>query len=343
MNPNDSKHDEVIAGEPEPGRERECLAVQTHEEHLRLDAFLVKHFPQFSRAKIQRAVAAGNVIVDGEVAKSSARLKTGQHVDFELPTKSSDVQKPENIPLDIIYEDNDLVVINKSAGMVVHPSKGHWSGTLTAALTFHFDKLSTVGGPTRPGIVHRLDRDTSGAIIVAKTDEAHSALSQQFEQRSVEKEYWAIVSPAPNRDRDLIDKPIGAHPYQREKKAIISNQATSRPAQTYYEVVERFKGFALIRVLPKTGRTHQIRVHMAHAGSPILCDRLYSGRARASVGDFSGEPTAREDWILERQALHARRIRFIHPLTGKSIECLAELPPDLARTLACIREFRSIR
>jgi 23S rRNA pseudouridine1911/1915/1917 synthase len=334
--------DEVADHELEASGQRECLSVQTDEEHLRLDAFLVKHFPQFSRAKIQRAVAAGNVLVDGDIAKSSTRLKVNQQVEFGLPNKASDAQKPENIPLDIVYEDSDLVVINKPAGMVVHPSKGHWSGTLTAALTFHFGKLSSVGGPTRPGIVHRLDRDTSGAIIIAKTDEAHSALSQQFEQRTVEKEYWAIVTPAPNRDRDLIDKPIGAHPYQREKKAIISDPATSRHAQTYFEVVERFRGFALIRVLPKTGRTHQIRVHMAHAGSPVLCDRLYSGRARVSVGDFSGESTANDELILERQALHAHRIKFSHPRTGESIECIAELSEDLTRTLACIRRFRSL-
>ncbi len=191
--------------------------------------------------------------------------------------------------------------------------------------------------------MHRLDRDTSGAIIVAKTDEAHAALSQQFEQRTVEKEYWAIVTPAPNRDRDLIDKPIGAHPYQREKKAITTDPASSRQAQTFYEVVERFRGFALVRVLPKTGRTHQIRVHMAHAGCPVLCDRLYSGRARVAVGDFSGEPTAKEDWILERQALHAYRIKFTHPKTGQVIECAAELSEELTRTLACIREFRPLR
>ena len=276
------------------------------------------------------------------MGKDSTRLKTDQTVEFLLPAKSSDVQKPENIPLEIIYEDDELVVIDKRPGMVVHPSKGHWSGTLTAALTYHFDKLSTVGGPTRPGIVHRLDRDTSGAIIVAKTDEAHSALSQQFEQRTVEKEYLAIVTPAPNRDRDLIDKPIGAHPYQREKKAIRSDHTTSRNSQTFYEVVERFDGFALIRVQPKTGRTHQIRVHMAHIGCPVLCDRLYSGRARVSIGDFSGKTRESEDLILERQALHAHKLKFAHPISGESIECTAELADDMKRTLECIREFRSL-
>lgn len=342
MKPNDRKNNEVTEGEPGLIGRPQRLVVQIDEENLRLDAFLVKHFPQFSRAKIQRAVATGQVTVNSEVAKSSARLKIDQTVEFVLPAKTSDVQKPENIPLEIIFEDDELVVINKRPGMVVHPSKGHWSGTLTAALTFHFDKLSSVGGPTRPGIVHRLDRETSGAIIVAKTDESHSALSQQFEQRMVEKEYWAIVTPAPNRDRDLIDKPIGAHPYQREKKAIRSDHATSRNSQTYYEVAERFNGFALIRVKPKTGRTHQIRVHMAHVGCPVLCDRLYSGRARVSIGDFSGKSAEKDELILERQALHAHRLKFAHPTTGKAIECIAKLPDDLKRTLECIREFRKL-
>ena len=317
------------------------FVVDEAEDHLRLDSFLVKHLPQFSRAKIQRSVAKGRALIDGNSAKSSTRLKMGQRVDFVPPPKSTDVQIPEDIPLNVILEDDEFVVINKPAGMVVHPSKGHWSGTLTAALSFRFDQLSTVGGETRPGIVHRLDRDTSGAIIVAKTDEAHSNLSQQFEARTVEKEYWAIVTPAPDRDRDLIDKPIGAHPYQREKKAIRIDHATSRPAQTTYEVVERFQGFAIIRVMPKTGRTHQIRVHMAHAGSPIFCDRLYSGRARVTLGDLSGIGREKDTLLLERQALHAHKIKLPHPKTGHPVECVAELPEDLTNTLEGLREFRS--
>lgn len=324
------------------GEGLERLIVDEEDEHLRLDAFLVKHFPQYSRAKIQRAVAKGNAIVDGEVAKSSLRLKLEQKVSFELPPRASDLQKPEDIPIKIIFEDDDFVVINKDPGMVVHPAKGHWSGTLTAALAFHFKDLSTIGGPTRPGIVHRLDRDTSGAIIIAKTDDAHSNLSQQFEKRTVEKEYWALVTPAPDRDRDLIDKPIGAHPYQREKKAIRLDHATSRESTTFYEVVERFKGFALICCKPKTGRTHQIRVHMAHVGCPVLCDRLYSGRARLSKGDLSGKAIDRGESILDRQALHARRIKFAHPRTGAAVEFEAELPKDLACTLEMIREHRPL-
>ena len=172
-----------------------------------------------------------------------------------------------------------IVVVNKPAGMIVHPAKGHWEGTLASALAHHFGTLSGRGGPTRPGIVHRLDRDTSGVIVVAKNDQAHDALAAQFKSREVEKEYLAIVVGVPDRDRDVIDEPIGDHPTQREKKAIRREDPSARPAVTVYEVVERFAGYALVRALPKTGRTHQIRIHLAHIGYPVLCDRLYGGRA----------------------------------------------------------------
>ena len=319
----------------------EIAVVEPQDAHKRLDSFLVSRFPSFSRAKIQRAVAKGKATVDGKVGKASLRLKAGQAVRFQLPEPASDTQIPEDIPLDILYQDDHLVAINKPAAMVVHPSKGHWSGTLTAALAFHFKQLSTVGGATRPGIVHRLDRDTSGVIIVAKTDAAHSALAQQFEARTVAKEYWTIVTPAPDKDRDLIDQPIGAHPYQREKKAIRAGHATSRPSQTFYEVIERFRGFAAVRVRPRTGRTHQIRVHMAHIGCPVLCDRLYSGRARVTVTDLAGKQMEPDHPLLGRQALHARRIEFEHPDSGERMEITAPLPADLTATLEAIRKFRS--
>ena len=320
----------------------ETLHVEEQDSHQRLDSFLVSRFPALSRSRIQRSVAKGKARVDGVVAKASLRLKIGQSVEFELPQPISDLQLPENIPLDILFQDEHLVAINKPAGMVVHPSKGHWSGTLTAALAFHFNQLSTVGGATRPGIVHRLDRDTSGVIIVAKTDRAHAGLAQQFEARTVEKEYWALVTPAPDKDRDIIDQPIGAHPYQREKKAIRAGHSTSRPSQTYFEVVQRFRGFAVVRVKPKTGRTHQIRVHMAHLGCPVLCDRLYSGRARLSVSDLAGRAIEPDEWLLERQALHAHRLQFDHPATGTRMDIAAPLPQDLSATFEAICKFRGI-
>lgn len=329
--------DDRVTSESQSGWQ--VLTVMEEEDHERLDAFLVRHFSKFSRVKLQRAIASKNVLVDNNPAKSSLRVKRGQEIRFQPPQHEPEGSLPEDIPLDVLYEDEHLVAINKPAFMVVHPAKGHWSGTLTAALAFHFKELSSVGGPTRPGIVHRLDRDTTGVILIAKTDQAHISLSSQFENRTVEKEYFTIVSPGPDHDRDVVNKPIGAHPYQREKKAIREGHSTSRPATSFYEVIERFQGFAAVRVKPKTGRTHQIRVHLAHVGTPVLCDRLYSGRARLGLKDLTRRE-GDDEVLLERQALHAHRIQFSHPATSAVVEFVAPLPPDIERTLAAIREHR---
>ncbi len=318
----------------------QLLTVTEDEDNERLDAFLVRHFSGFSRVKLQRAIAAENVLLENKKAKSSTRIRTGDQVRFLPPVREPEGSIPEDIPLDILFEDDHLVAINKPPGMVVHPAKGHWSGTLTAGLAFHFKNLSSIGGPTRPGIVHRLDRDTSGVILVAKTDQAHVHLSSQFEHRTVEKEYFTIVSPAPDRDRDIIDKPIGAHPYQREKKAIRENHSTSRNAISYYEVLERFSGFASVLVKPKTGRTHQIRVHMAHVGNSVLCDRLYANRAVLNLKELTRRETD-DNLLLDRQALHARRIKFKHPVTEEDMQIEAPLPDDIERTLSALRQHRS--
>jgi 23S rRNA pseudouridine1911/1915/1917 synthase len=210
---------------------------------------------------------------------------------------------------------------------------------LASALQYHFGgRLSATGGPTRPGIVHRLDRDTSGAILVAKTDPAHAKLAAQFAERTVEKEYYALVAGVPERDRDYVDRPIGVHPQTREKMAIRREASRSRPAETFYEVLERFDGYAALRILPKTGRTHQIRVHLAHVGCPVLCDRQYGGRARITRSELSGDGEDTQV-LLERQALHARRIRFSHPVTGAPLDVEAPLPEDMAATLAALREY----
>jgi len=248
--------------------------------------------------------------------------------------------EPSAIALDILFEDEHFVAINKPPNMVVHPAKGHWAGTLTSALAYHFETLSTIGGPTRPGIVHRLDRDTSGVILVARTDHAHSALSAQFEARTVNKRYLTIVTPAPNRDRDQIDKPIGDHPYQREKKAIRENHQSSRNAVSFYEVIDRYRGFATVLVKPKTGRTHQIRIHMAHVGCPVLCDKLYSGRASVALKDFSKVSTD-EGTLLDRQALHALSIEFDHPVSKERMTIEAPLPDDIEATIAALKQHRS--
>jgi len=307
---------------------------------MRLDAFLAERFTQYSRVQLRRAIDSAGVTVDGQQTKAARRLREGETVSLTLPARASDGPEPENIPLDILYEDDDLIAINKPPGMVVHPSKGHWSGTLAAALAFHFDRLSTVGGKTRPGIVHRLDRDTSGVIVVAKNDQTHLALAAQFEQRNVEKEYFAIVAGVPDRDRDVVEQPIGIHPRQREKMAIRAGHSTSRDARTFYQVEQRFRGFATVKVLPKTGRTHQIRLHLAHIGCPVLCDRLYGGRSKITSGEIA---SGRKDGnvILDRQALHARRLALVHPSTNEPIEFEASLPQDIKGVVAELEQFRA--
>jgi len=316
------------------------LVVEPSEAGWRLDAFLAHHFLQYSRVHLRRVITAGGVKINGKGAKPAYRLIAGQRVAIVLPEIPREAPHPENIPLEVLYQDDWVVVVNKPPGMVVHPARGHWSGTLAGALQYHFGgALSTSGGPSRPGVVHRLDRDTSGVILVARNDVAHASLAAQFRSRSIEKEYFALLSSSPDRDRDWIDCPIGYHPHQREKMAIRHGELTSRPAQTFYEVLERFDGFAAVKVLPKTGRTHQIRVHLNHIGCPVLCDRQYGGRSRITRGDICRDPSDTLV-LLERQALHARRLRFIHPSSGEPLEVEAPLPADIAAVLAELREHR---
>ena len=318
------------------------LQVAAEEAGHRLDAFLAKHFTAYSRVQLRRAISEGQVLVDGRKAKPSYRLNEDQIVFITFPSRGPTGPAPEPIALDLLYEDECIAVVNKPYGMVVHPAKGHWSGTLAAALSHHFTHLSSVGGATRPGIVHRLDRDTSGVILVAKTDTAHTKIAAQFEARTVSKEYCALVSPSPDRDRDWINAPIGPHPYQREKMAIRPDVASAREAQTFYEVTERFRGISYLKVKPKTGRTHQIRVHLTYAGYPILADKLYSGRSRIVRGDISG---LREDTtvLLNRQALHAHRLEIEHPASSERMEFVSTLPEDFSKCLAEIRKYRTLR
>ena len=305
----------------------------------RLDSVVCLRTPGVSRTRIQLLIRNRCVTVDGQDSKPSMPMRPGQKVSVELSSLESlrpEGPKAENIDLDIIFEDEHIIAINKPSGMVVHPAKGHWSGTLTAGLMFHFKNLSSVGGSHRPGIVHRLDRDTSGVIIVAKNDQAHTGLMRQFENRTVKKSYVAVVTPAPDRDRDKIEAPIGAHPYQREKMAIRSDHKSSKSARTFYEVVERIGRFAVVSAMPKTGRTHQIRVHLAHVGSPVLADRLYSGRSFVTEG-WLKKGVDEGKRILERQALHARSIEFCHPHTGQPVSLTAPLADDISRLIKFLK------
>ena len=308
----------------------------------RLDVFLAHHYTDVSRTFIRSQIVAGRVLVDGRRAKVAYRLHAGQLVEAFPFEQRPATPQAEDIPLDILFEDEDLAVVNKSAGMVVHPAKGHWSGTLTSALSFHFQSLSSVGGPTRPGIVHRLDRDTSGVILIAKNNKAHKNLAAQFEARTVQKEYWAIVHKIPDRDRDRIALPIGPHPHHREKMITGENIKQGKAAETFYEVLERFQGFALMRAVPKTGRTHQIRLHLTHLGHPVLCDKLYGSRSQISTADLPRsveDDSASEQVLLDRQALHARKISITHPTTGAPLSFEAPLPEDFEKTLAALRKL----
>ncbi|HEV3006124.1 MAG TPA: RluA family pseudouridine synthase [Pirellulales bacterium] len=317
------------------------FVVAESQADVRFDWFLAQQFPRYSRTYLRQVINAAAAKVDGKRVKASHRVRAGERITVVLPELPREGPEPADIPLEILYEDAALAAINKPPGMVVHPGKGNWRGTLASALQFHFDRLSTVGGPTRPGIVHRLDRDTSGVIVVAKNDRAHKALADQFEARTVVKEYFAIVVGRPDRDRDVINLPIGFHPNQREKMAIRPGDPASRPAQSFYEVIERFDGFSAVRVLPKTGRTHQIRVHLAAIGCPVLCDRAYGGRARLTLGDVRRAPE-NDELLLDRQALHARRLLLKHPDTGQPLELVAPLPSDLTRVLEELHTWRAV-
>jgi 23S rRNA pseudouridine1911/1915/1917 synthase len=317
-------------------------------EGKRLDAYLASRFTDYSRRVLQKIIDAEGVLVNGRLVKASYRVRPGDVVCIRLPELPDTTPEPENIPIEVIYEDDVLTVVNKPPGMVTHPARGNWRGTLVNALQFHYDSLSSLAGENRPGIVHRLDRDTTGLLIVVKDDQTHRKLSVQFELRQVHKEYLALVSGVPERDSDYIEQPIGFHPTSREKMAIRTPTDGGKDAATFYEVVERFRGFALVRCQPKTGRTHQIRVHLTHIGHPILADKLYSGRDRITVDDLLGAdrrnvaPVEQRDVVLiERQALHAHALRFRHPSTGTELNLTAPLPEDFARTLLALRRHRS--
>ena len=311
------------------------FTVADEEQGERLDIFLTRHVESLSRSQLRRAITDGFATSDGRVVKPAARLQSGQVIRFRPPPPAPSGVVGEDIPLDVLFEDNHLIVIDKPPGMVVHPSVGHWQGTLASALVYRFDQLSDSGGAHRPGIVHRLDRDTSGCIVVAKDNQAHAHISAQFAARTVAKTYLAIVVGRPDRDRDLIRQPIGPHPRQREKMAIRSGHPLSRDAESFYEVVERFDRFSLLKVMPRTGRTHQIRVHLAHLGYPVACDTLYGHTSVLSSRELSlGGPDV---VVLQRQALHASTLTIAHPVTNEPLTFLAELPTDMATVLDSLR------
>lgn len=293
------------------------------DQGLRLDRFLAKACPEFSRSQIQRLIAAGAVAVDGRAVKASYVVRPGEPVTVELPQPAEQEEvAPEPIPLELVYDDDDLVVVNKPAGLVVHPAAGNLSGTLVNALLARYPQMEREGG-ARAGIVHRLDKDTSGLILAAKTEAARIALQGQFKQRQVHKVYLALLEGQPPQPRGLIDAPLGRDPRHRKRMSVVQD---GRPARTLYTVLENFTGYTFVQVEPETGRTHQIRVHFAWLGCPVAGDAVY-GRRRGRAGGLS----------LERQFLHAWKLRFTLPSSGQEVEFAAPLPPDLESVLAQLR------
>jgi 23S rRNA pseudouridine1911/1915/1917 synthase len=290
----------------------------------RLDAWLAMQLPEFSRSRLQKLITQGQVYLGEKVCVDKKyRLKSGDRVCVTIPPPDRLDLVPESIALDILYEDEQLLIINKPAGMVVHPSAGHDTGTLVHALLAHCP-LSNIGGVHRPGIVHRLDKDTSGAIVVAKTDFAHQHLQQQLQAKTARREYLGVVYGTPKTDLGTIDLPIGRHPIDRQKNAIVSIDNGGRAAVTHWQIEERLRSFALIRFRLETGRTHQIRVHAQQMGHPIVGDPVYgSGR---SIGVN-----------LPGQALHAQKLELIHPATGSLVSVTAAIPAYFLTLLQVLR------
>lgn len=301
----------------------------------RLDAFLAARLSDVSRAAIQRAIEGGDVSVNDRAAKPSYKVRVGDAIQVELPDATPLAAIPENIPLDIVYEDEEIIVVNKPAGMVVHPGAGVASGTLANALVHHFGRqLSQTQGALRPGVVHRLDVGTSGLIVVAKTDRAHAGLAAQFEERRVFKSYTALVYGNIAAHAGRIDAPLGRAPHSRVKMAV-RPKGQGREALTLYRAVERFNDFTLLDVEIKTGRTHQIRVHLAHIKHPIVGDSAYDqGRANTIKNQRLRAAIAQ----LGRPFLHAAQLGFIHPASGERRDFTAPLPDDLQSFLSLLRE-----
>ena len=297
------------------------LLVAQQNDGMRIDAYLRAN-TEFSRSRVSSLMLEGAIRVDGEVqVKPSYKVCAGQKVTLSVPQVCQVDILPQNIPLDILYQDTDVVVVNKPCGMVVHPAAGNEDKTLVNALLYHVHDLSGIGGEMRPGIVHRLDKDTSGLILIAKNDRAHMLLSEQFKERSMEKHYRAVAFGSFRDENGLIDAPIARHPVDRKKMAIVPD---GKPSQTEWKVLERLKGATYLDVHLLTGRTHQIRVHMHSIGHPLLGDRIYAPNIKTSVH-------------IPRLMLHAYSLAFTHPTTGDRMEITAPLPEKFSTVLEKLR------
>ena len=310
------------------------LLVSSQDHGKRLDQVLAGSEIHLSRSRGKRLIEEGMILLNGKKSKPSASVKPGDCISGSLPSPKPLSLEPEALPLSVLYEDSSIIVIDKPAGLVVHPAPGNPSGTLVNALIHHCKDLAGINGVLRPGIVHRLDKETSGVMVVAKDDEAYQHLSKQFKNRTIEKVYLAIARGPFRENEGVIDVAIGRHP--TERKRMSTRTRKGRAALTHWRVKERFDGLTLLEILPRTGRTHQIRVHLSAMGHPLLGDPLYGKQGTLQ------DPVLREcSKRLKRQALHAYHLRFVHPRTGERVEFVSPLPSDMTGVVECLRSAPS--
>ena len=307
-----------------------------HQERERLDRYLARQVGDLSRSKIQALIQDSKILVNDNPVRSSTLINPGDKVQIEYPTPPPTRALPEPIPLDIIYEDDHMIALSKPPGMVVHPAHGHRDGTLVNALLYHADSLSDIGGAFRPGIVHRLDKETSGFMIVAKTDKAHYALANQFSKRQVAKEYHAVIWGHFPKPTGLIEAPLGRHPRDRKSFAVVDN---GKESETEYQVMETYEFLSLVSLRPRTGRTHQLRIHMAHIAHPIFGDGVYRGRNRRLGSLDHNQRIIAAEYLemMPRVALHSRSLRFYHPTHKKLMEIVCPWVQDFRRLVECLR------
>lgn len=301
----------------------EEIIIEEDEGKMRLDAYLAKSLSgDHSRSQIKLMIKSGEIQVNGHDVSAHYQVKPGDKVQIKWIAKTDDSMRPEEIPIDILYEDEDLIVVNKPVGMVVHPAHGNWHHTLVNALLYHTRNLSELGGEDRPGIVHRLDKDTSGVLIVAKNNAAHRDLAKQFKKHTIHRMYYAIVRGVVQHDEGMCEEPVGRAFVNRKK--IIIKPSGGKEAATYFKVAQRFDEASLVEVYPQTGRTHQIRVHMSFLGHPVLGDALYGIKSP----------------LIDRQALHAAKLGIVHPRTKKELMFESQMPDDMQTVLEHLRSER---
>lgn len=309
------------------------ILVNEHESGSRLDVIIASHISNCSRSFSAILIQKGEILVQGEVKKPGYRVKTGDNISVNIPPPEPILSKPEPYDIDILYEDEHIIVINKEPGLVVHPAPGHKKGTLVNRLLYHCPLLGCIGGKLRPGIVHRLDKDTSGTMVVAKNGTAHLNLSAQFKSRKIKKLYLALVYGVVKSESGSISLPIGRHPSDRKKMSTVSRK--SRSAKTFWKVIERFEGATLLEVELKTGRTHQIRVHCAAINHPVVGDPVYGGKKAAK--NLLTKNTSNKTISAPRQMLHAWRLEFTHPATGEAMSFESPIPQDMDELIETLR------